>query len=53
VSKGELLLALHPSNAAQAEKSFRTAVEIARKLIHNVYRMAVEKRAHVGDRYIE
>src|SRR3984957_675929 len=29
--KGELLLAHHPSNAAQAEKSFRTAIEIARK----------------------
>jgi DNA-binding winged helix-turn-helix (wHTH) protein len=29
--KGELLLARHPSNAAQAEKSFRTAIEIARQ----------------------
>ena len=29
--KGELLLAHHPSDAAQAEKSFRTAIEIARK----------------------
>ena len=29
--KGELLLAQSASNAAQAEKSFRTAIEIARK----------------------
>jgi predicted ATPase len=28
--KGELLLAHHPSNAAKAEKSFHTAIEIAR-----------------------
>jgi predicted ATPase len=28
--KGELLLAQDASNAAQAEKSFRTAIEIAR-----------------------
>jgi predicted ATPase len=29
--KGELLLAHHPADGAQAEKSFRTAIEIARK----------------------
>ncbi len=29
--KGELLLAQNPSNAVQAEKSFNTAIEIARK----------------------
>ena len=29
--KGELLLAQDPSNAAQAEQSFRTAIEISRK----------------------